>query len=214
MEKKIKIGKYELTQEEMREVLMLYPRPSREGMTPEEEDKYLEAYLDAQKEQDEEALKKYREYLQIREDMSNGTGIEPMEFQVNWTMLKRTLSEKTYDQIFNEWMNTDVPYYRMMIIHRWCRHLELMGYSQESLNVTATELLTAAQIQENVEFKVFSTPIAKQMREAGSTDLEILKAAEINLYQGYIEILRTMKMGKDRIYPYSRQLLEEKVFIM
>ena len=95
MEKKIKIGKYELTQEEMREVLMLYPRPSREGMTPEEEDKYLEAYLDAQKEQDEEALKKYREYLQIREDMSNGTGIEPMEFQVDWTMLKRTLIEKT-----------------------------------------------------------------------------------------------------------------------
>ena len=111
-------------------------------------------------------------------------------------------------------MNTDVPYYRIMIIHRWCRHLELMGYGQESLNVTATELLTAAQLQENVEFKVFSTPIAKQMREAGNTDLEILKAAGINLYQGYIETLRTMKMGKDRIYPYSRQLLEEKVFIM
>ena len=126
--------------------------------------------------------------------------IEPIQLPIRWEILEETLSKRTYMELYQAYMNNEnandfcpsITHYQMLIIQRWCRQLQLMGYEAETKIRTGSDLATAANVQENLELEAFSNPLAKELREAGNTDTEILKILGVDLYKalphGFIEL--------------------------
>ncbi|PSM51309.1 hypothetical protein CBLAS_1039 [Campylobacter blaseri] len=156
------------------------------------------------------------------------TMIEPEWVEINWQIFRDCLAPQTYKEIRHATSNPllmeelngeqgEVTNYRLAILMRWCRALQLAGFEDDIKSLTSMELLTAMQWQEELEIsKAFWTLTAKQMRDMGNTDLEILKALNIDLYEMYFKVRREWNIpDEDRPAksPYNLEYLREKVLI-
>ncbi|NLY04175.1 MAG: hypothetical protein GXZ15_04980 [Campylobacter sp.] len=154
------------------------------------------------------------------------TMIEPIEIEVNYNLLRECLAEQTCKEVIWAYQsptqmmemngeNGKVTTYQINILMRWCRALQIAGCEADMKSMTSIELLNAIKWQERMELdKVFWTSAAREMREAGNTDLEILRIFQIDLYEMYFEVKKQFKIAdrnKPSISPYSQKWLRETI---
>ena len=128
-----------------------------------------------------------------------------MTHSIDWELMEQTLSHEQFNLMITiyhrdmaevEDFNTTITLYQMNIIETWLRQLMSSGLvEKESKMLLANDLLMAAYKQENLALQAFCNPLAKEMREAGNTDHEILEHLGVSWALGYKWMKQTHDLG-------------------
>lgn len=121
--------------------------------------------------------------------------IEPMMHSIDWELMEQALNHEQFNLMITishrdmgevEDFDTTITLYQMNIIETWLRQIVSSGLAEkESKMLLANDLLMAARKQENLALQAFCNPLAKEMREAGNTDYEILNHLGVSWAWGY-----------------------------